>query len=57
MMLRRYHKIEEPEPVPEEPQEGELALEEPQEPEVEPEEPQEGELALEEQKKSRKKGR
>ena len=24
MMLRRYHKIEEPEPVPEEPQEPEV---------------------------------
>jgi len=44
MMLRRYHKIEEPEPVPEEPQEGEPVPEEPQEPEVG-------------QKKSRKKGR
>ncbi len=44
MMLRRYHKIEEPELASEEPQEGELAPEEPQEPEVE-------------QKKSRKKGR
>ena len=44
MMLRRYHKIQEPELVPEEVRE----------PEVEPEEPQEPEV---EQKKSRKKGR
>lgn len=47
MMLRRYHKIEEPEPVPEE-------VQEPQEPESVPEEVQEPEV---EQKKSGKKGR
>ena len=44
MMLRRYHKIEEPEHAPEEAQEPEHALEDVQEPEIE-------------QKKSGKKGR